>query len=103
MLEKDFIKLCEDELIGLAKEIEDADQESIFDVEYLDGILSIAITITNQNYVINKHSASKKIWYSSPISRTDYFSYDLGQKKWLNNQNQELSQKLMAELKTFSK
>ncbi len=101
MLEKDFIKLCEEELISLAKKIEDNDLESLFDVEYLDGILTIFVTTTSQNYVINKHSASKKIWYSSPISRTDYFSYNLNQKKWLNDKGQELSQKLITELKNF--
>ena len=103
MLEKDFIKLCEEELIGLAKRIEDNDQESLFDVEYLDGILTIFVSATNQTYVINKHSASKKIWYSSPVTRTDYFSYDVNQRKWLDDQNQELSQKLLSELKNFSK
>jgi frataxin-like iron-binding protein CyaY len=103
MIEKDFIKLCEEELIGLAKRIEDNDQESLFDVEYLDGILTIFVTATNQTYVINKHSASKKIWYSSPVTRTDYFSYDSNQRKWFDDQNQELSQKLISELKTFSK
>lgn len=103
MLEKDFAKLAEEQLISLAKIIEDNDHNSLFDVEYLDGILNIFVVATRQTYVINKHSASKKIWYSSPISRTDYFSYDMEEKKWLNDKRQELLQKLVTELETFNK
>ena len=99
MQETEFLKISEQELINLADNIEEKDQNSIFDVEYADGILNIINFTTNQTYVINKHSASQKIWFSSPISGANYFVCDLKQKKWLNDKNQELKTFLLNELK----
>ncbi|MFT6332571.1 MAG: iron donor protein CyaY [Lentimonas sp.] len=99
MNETKFLEISEKELISLADEIENNDKNSIFDAEYSDGILNIEIFKTGQIYVINKHSASLKIWFSSPISGADYFSYDENQKKWLNKENLELHPVLINELK----
>ncbi len=99
MLEKDFLELSENELINLADIIENKDKNSIFDVEYSDGILNIVVFASGKTYVINKHSASKKIWFSSPISGANYFAYNLDQKKWLDDSGQELKQILLTELK----
>ena len=66
--DKDFTAFSEEELIKLADLIENKDKNSIFDVEYADGILNIIFFENGQTYVINKHSASKKIWFSSPIT-----------------------------------
>jgi iron donor protein CyaY len=98
MKEKDFLELSEQILINLADIIEDNDPNSVFDVEYSDGILNINIFNSEKTYVINKHSASKKIWFSSPVSGADYFSYDYKTAKWLNNNQQELSAILLNEL-----
>jgi frataxin-like iron-binding protein CyaY len=38
-----------------------------------DGVLTISAP--NGEYVINKHFASKQIWFSSPVSRLKYFNY----------------------------
>jgi len=56
-----FYKISEDFLIQLTENIEKQDANSIFDVEYSDGILSILIDKTKQEYVINRHNANKKI------------------------------------------
>lgn len=96
-----FYKNSEDFLTKLSDEIEKLDQDSLFDVEYSDGILNIIIEETEQEYVINRHNANKKIWYSSPISGADYFSYDENQKQWLNDNKQELRDKLLQELNQF--
>lgn len=98
MHETEFLKLSEEELIKIADLIENNDENSIFDVEYSDGILNIEIFAKNKIYVINKHSASQKIWFSSPVSGASYFSYDYKSKKWLNDNNIELSKKLITEL-----
>ena len=100
MSEKNFLELSEKELIGLADTIENNDQTSIFDVEYSDGILNINIFSNNQTYVINKHSASQKIWFSSPISGANYFAFNGEQQKWLDEKNRELKEFLFSELKT---
>lgn len=99
MLEKDFLEAAERELVSLADYIENNDKNSIFDAEYADGILNINVFASNQTYVINKHSASKKIWFSSPISGAKYFSYNAASCKWLDDKGQELKTILLIELK----
>lgn len=101
MAEQNFHILSESTLLNLADQIEKLDINSIFDVEYSDGILTILLEKTNKQYVVNKHSASQKIWYSSPLSGADYFSYDNNSLKWLNSKKEELEMKLMSELKQF--
>ncbi len=98
MQETEFLKISENTLLELADLIENNDEKSIFDVEYSDGILNIEVFKSQQIYVINKHSASKKIWYSSPISGADYFSYDEASQKWLDKNNKDLTQILINEL-----
>ena len=96
--DKDFTAFSEEELIKLADLIENKDKNSIFDVEYADGILNIIFFENGQTYVINKHSASKKIWFSSPISGANYFSYNFENKKWLDDKGKELTELLLLEL-----
>jgi iron donor protein CyaY len=97
-MENNFLELSEKELIRLADEIENNDKNSLFDVEYADGILNINVFASNQVYVINKHSASQKIWFSSPISGANYFVYS--NQKWLDDKGRELQEILLNELKT---
>ena len=96
-----FYKQSETFLISLADLIEKQDHDSLFDVEYSDGILTILIHATDQEYVINRHSANQKIWYSSPLSGADYFAFDETSHKWLNRHGEHLEAKLFAELKSF--
>ena len=98
MEETKFLELSGKTLIQLADFIENNDEKSIFDVEYSEGILNIEVFASKQNYVINKHSASQKIWFSSPISGADYFSYDEQSQKWLDKNFNELSKILLNEL-----
>lgn len=100
MLEKDFYHHCEEELSRLFEELEKMDSNANLDIDYSDGILKI-VTADNKTYIINRNSGNQKIWYSSPLSGADYFAYDLENKKWQNNKNEELSEKLFAELQTF--
>lgn len=101
MLETNFLNLCEKKLNEITQEIESLDNNSKLDIEYLDGILRITVETTNQTYIINKHSASQKIWYSSPISGADYFSFDQNSATWLSAKGEELSSKLLLELKNI--
>lgn len=101
MLEKDFLFLCDQALQNLAAAIEEKDDHAQLDVDYSDGILSIEIEENGQQYVINRNSASQKIWYSSPISGADYFSFDEDRKDWIDKNGKNLSNKLFAELSQF--
>ena len=103
MSEKNFLKNCEAALSQLCAQVEEADKNSQLDVEYSDGILSIVIEATKQTYIINRHGASQKIWYSSPITGANYFSFDENSQKWLDSKSNELEQKLFFELSTILK
>jgi len=94
-----FYKLSEDFLIGMADEIEKRDSDSFYDVEYSDGILNITIHNTKKQYVINRHNANQKIWFSSPFSGADYFVYDQVNNIWKNKNNISLKEILFSELK----
>ena len=98
MQEAEFLELAQNSLIELADFIENNDEKSIFDVEYSDGILNIEIFGLNKVYVINKHGASQKIWFSSPISGADYFSWNFEQKQWLDKNDCDLKTILINEL-----
>ena len=98
MLEKDFYQLCESSLIKLSEAIEAADTNSQLDVEYSDGILEIVITRSKKTYIINRNSGNQKIWYSSPFSGADYFSFNEKTLDWRNVKGDELEQKLFSEI-----
>ncbi len=97
-MQKNFHNLCDDFLANLAEQLESKDQSTKLDVEYSDGILKITLEDSGKTYIINRHSASEKIWYSSPFSGANYFSFN---EKWLNSKGEELSQKLFLELKNY--
>ncbi len=98
MSETNFLQRCEETLSKLLIELETRDKNSKLDVEYSDGILTILIEETSKTYVINRHAASQKIWYSSPFSGADYFSFDEVSQNWRDAKGEELAQKLFSEL-----
>lgn len=100
MDETDFEIFAEKILLKIADHIEDNDEDSIFEIDYLDGILDIKIFATGQKYVINKHRASQKIWFSSPNTGAKYFAYDANLKEWRDGKD-ELWQYLFSELQTY--
>jgi iron donor protein CyaY len=99
MLEKTFYKLCEDSLIKLSEALEAWDKDSKLDVEYSDGILEIVVIATKKTYIINRNSGNQKIWYSSPFSGANYFSFDEKSQSWLDAKGDELRLKLFEELR----
>jgi frataxin len=98
MSDKNFHHLCDNFLESLAQKLEEWDKNSALDVEYSDGILTINLENSGKTYVINRHSATQKIWYSSPISGADYFSFNENAQKWLDSKGEEIEKKLLEEL-----
>jgi frataxin-like iron-binding protein CyaY len=78
--------------------VEAFDKNSQMDIDYSEGILKIVILENKKTYVINRNSGNQKIWYSSPFSGADYFSFDEQTNKWINNKKEELTNKLFNEL-----
>lgn len=96
-----FEDICNKFLEDLFEELEIIDKNSELDIDYSDGILNIIIEKSQKTYVINRHSASQKIWYSSPLSGADYFEFDDHKNQWLSEKGFELKTKLLNELKTL--
>jgi iron donor protein CyaY len=98
MSESDFLQRCENTLNKISEELEIRDKNSKLDVEYSDGILTILIEETSKTYVINRHGASQKIWYSSPFTGADYFSFEDTSQSWIDSKGEKLEVKLLNEL-----
>lgn len=67
------------------------------DVDFDSGILTIELEDGRQ-YVINKHTASKEIWVSSPVSGAAHYAFNLEAGTWISTRGGDvLSQTLSAE------
>lgn len=96
-----FNILCEKFLQDLGEEIEKKDLESNLEIDYSDGILNIVIIANKKTFVINRNSGNQKIWYSSPFTGANYFSYDQNLEKFISLANQDLKSVLFTELKDY--
>mmetsp|Transcript_60840 Transcript_60840/g.170530 ORF Transcript_60840/g.170530 Transcript_60840/m.170530 type:complete len:192 (-) Transcript_60840:85-660(-) len=54
--------------------LDTAELDDIDDIALDDGVLSIKLE-SGGSFVINKHFATRQIWYASPVSGALYFSY----------------------------
>jgi frataxin-like iron-binding protein CyaY len=99
----DFSIICEKELLNILIQIESIDIKSVLDCDYQDGVLTIKpLSSDNFKYfVVNRHNSSGKIWYSSPISGVDYFSFDEGLGVWKNKEQKQLKSIVAQEMSLY--
>ena len=89
----EFSKIAEITIAYIAEKIEEQDKEASIDVDLQGDILKLD---TDKGiYVINKQSAVKEIWLSSPMSGPYHFFYEQGE--WKNRAGLELMSILAAE------
>jgi frataxin-like iron-binding protein CyaY len=71
-------------------------------VDYQEGVL--VIEFPKGTFVLNKHTASRQIWYSSPVSPPAYFEpvTDSGKRWWSIRLNTTLSHKLSQDISILS-
>lgn len=94
MHNSEFTTLACRTLNHIAESLEEQDPEGMIEVDLHDGILNV---VTGQGtFVINKHSAAKEIWLSSPASGPSHFAYRDG--KWLSKNGKDLFVILKNEL-----
>lgn len=94
MKDSDFAKEVGRIIDKIAETIEDHDKEGLIDVDLNDSILTIG---TDQGvFVINKQSAAKEIWLSSPISGPYHFA--LKDDYWRSRDGAELFAVISKEL-----
>jgi len=97
----DFAREAEKTLYQIAEKIESADTECIIDVDLHDGILTLE---TERGvFVVNRQSAAKEIWLSSPISGPYHFVFKDG--NWISTKSgdDELFDLLFGEIGTIIK
>ena len=95
MKEQDYLTISAKYLEELTEKLELADQDTLLEIEFHDGIIEI-IDEAEKTFIINQHSATQKIWFSSPFSGADYFS--LSKDSWVNKEGVTILEKLSNEL-----
>ncbi|PHJ20930.1 iron donor protein [Cystoisospora suis] len=94
-------------LKNLFIQVEQSNLEGLDDIDYQEGVLKITCE-GGETIVLNKHYASKQIWYASPISGGDYFEYSAESssgdaKTWKSlRSGRSLEEALLRELKQIS-
>lgn len=93
--DSEFTKMANNLLDHITEVIENNDQEGNLDIDLNDNILTI---INNDGtFVINKQSAAKEIWLSSPVTGPYHFAFN--GEKWISKSGDELFAKLTKDLK----
>lgn len=98
--ESEFQLLASNMLEKLSEMIEEADSAGRVEADIDAAGLHVTLPGGKQ-YVISKHTASRQIWVSSPISGGLHFSYDATSKHWLLPDKRELCALLKQEWAPF--
>lgn len=98
-----FEVLAEKELAEINDFVENkAEIFGVDNIDFQEGVLSIEIA--GSTIVINKHSASQQIWYSSPVPPPAYFDpVNEGHKWWSNKICMNLRSRLISDMKRISR
>lgn len=99
MQETEFHRLADATLDALADGLEEADGSGQIEVEYQGGVIAIDLPGGKQ-LIVSKHTASRQIWLSSPVSGGLHFSHAAG--GWQLADGRTLNNVLAAELKTLA-
>ena len=94
MEDSEFAKEVEEILNYIAEVVEANDPESEFEIDIRDGILHLITTCGV--FVINKQSAVKEIWLSSPLSGPYHFAKK--DSSWCSRNGAQLYEILSKEL-----
>lgn len=96
--ESKFQERAEDFLEAIAAEIEAKDEDMLIDVDLTQGVLTLELD-SGQQYIINRHDASKQLWLSSPISGGLHYDYNENSEGWeLTKDGSRLDELLTEEL-----
>lgn len=91
------------ELYEIGELIEDnADKIGLDSVDLNEGTLTIGFP--RGTFVLNKHNASRQIWYSSPVSQPAYFDPigNDGQRWWSDRISMTLRNKLKTDIRNLT-
>lgn len=99
MNDSEFTKLASIEINFLYEKIESMLIDEDEDIDLINDVLYIYTP--KGDYVINRHSPTKQIWLSSPLSNAGYFNFNENHKEWLDKNNISLKRRLSNDLGIF--
>ena len=81
-----FESIADEILEEIYQDLEQKYQSEI-EIDIEDGVLQFTFEINNKknSFVINRNSASQKIWYSSPVSKPKYYEYHQLDYSWIES------------------
>ncbi len=92
-----FHEIADDTLEDIFANLDANADENEIEVDLLNGVLSIKLP-DGSEYIINKHEPSQQIWFSSPFSGANKFTYNESKQQWVNDLGEELLELLNIEL-----
>ena len=73
--ESEFNALAEEYLEALFCKLEEQDADAKLEIDLQDGVLTIEVEKSGQQFIVNKHVVNHEIWLSSPISGGVHFAF----------------------------
>ncbi len=80
--ESEFHRMADAFLESLFSQMDEQDEAGVLDIDYGDGMLTITEDEAFRQFVVSKHSVSRQIWLSSPLSGGLHFSPSKEGKNW---------------------
>jgi len=99
MNESDFHVIANATLGVMFETLERADAAGEIDVEFQDGVMTIELEDGRQ-LIVSKHTPSRQLWLSSPVSGGLHFSSDAAE--WKLADGRTLAGILSAELRSLA-
>lgn len=99
MDETHYQRISEECINSIVDVLEEADARGQLDAEYQDGVLTVGFP-SGQQLLVSKHTASRQVWLSSPVSGGLHFSYN--GTVWCLADGRMLTQVLSQELKQLA-
>ena len=89
MNESDFMVHVEKIFSALSEEIITT-YGQVVDVDCDESVLTLELP-EQRSYVINRHTPSRQIWVSSPVSGPSYYTYNTSKGTWCDTKNPTLT------------
>jgi len=100
MNESEFHIIADEALSRMFEVLEHADAAGDIEVEYQDGVMTIEMEDGRQ-FIVSKHTPSRQLWLSSPVSGGFHFGHDAAD--WKLGDGRTLAGILSAELRALAK
>lgn len=95
-----FTLLADAMLNRLVDLMEAYDEDGQLETELADGVLSIVLP-SGRQFMVNRHTPTRQLWLSSPLSGGLHFDYNEADKLWELADGRRLDTLLKAEVETL--